>query len=176
MGLTTLARLTRTQRSGLMASTVLGIAVCFFALGARAADDDIRVYTKVGKFADVDENLRDAITKRGYVVDYVGELNKMLERTAADTGTVTSSGKATPFKNAHFVQFCPSKLTHDAVNTNPYGIANCPIAVFIYELDHEQGKIHVGYRMPVSSPSKKSTEVNDRLKALLADIVNEATK
>ncbi|MBK9080297.1 MAG: DUF302 domain-containing protein [Hyphomicrobium sp.] len=143
---------------------------------ARAAEDGFRVYTKMGKFADVDENLRDAIAKRGFVIDYVGELNKMLARTAADTGTVTSSGKLTPFKNAHFVQFCPSKLTHEAVNTNPYGIANCPIAIFIYELEHEAGKVHLGYRMPVSSPSKKSTEINNKLKAVLADIAKEATK
>lgn len=143
---------------------------------ARAAEEMIKVYSKAGKFTDVDESLRDAIIKRGFVIDYVGELNKMLTRTAADTGTVTSGGKSSPFKNAHFLQFCPSKLTHEAVNTNPVGIANCPIAIFIYELEHEPGKVHVGYRTPVSVASKKSTEVNNRLKAVLADIAKEATK
>ncbi len=146
------------------------------AMAAQAAEEMIKVYTKSGKFTDVDESLRDAIMKRGFVIDYVGELNKMLNRTAADTGTVTSGGKLSPFKNAHFLQFCPSKLTHEAVNTNPVGIANCPIAVFIYELDHEPGKIHVGYRTPVAVASKKSTEVNNKLKAVLADIAKEATK
>lgn len=158
------------------AALLLGSAVVLSPVGAVAAEEMIKVYTKAGKFSDVDENLRDAITKRGFVIDYVGELNKMLTRTAADTGTVTSGGKLSPFKNAHFVQFCPSKLTHEAVNTNPVGIANCPIAIFIYELEHEQGKVHVGYRTPVAVASKKSTEVNNKLKAVLADIAKEATK
>ncbi|HRK18169.1 MAG TPA: DUF302 domain-containing protein [Hyphomicrobiaceae bacterium] len=145
-------------------------------MSAAEAQEGYKVSAKAGKFEDVVDNLNDAIIKRGFVVDYTGELNKMLERTAKDTGTVTASGKLTPFKNAKFLQFCPAKLTHDAVNTNPIGIANCPIAIFVYELDHEQGKINVGYRMPVSSPSRKANEVNNKLKAVLADIVKEAVK
>jgi len=154
----------------------VGGAALLPPVAAVAAEEMIKVYTKAGKFTDVDENLREAILKRGFVIDYVGELNKMLTRTASDTGTVTSGGKLSPFKNAHFLQFCPSRLTHEAVNTNPVGIANCPIAIFIYELEHEPGKVHVGYRTPVSVASKKSTEVNNKLKAVLADIAKEATK
>ena len=55
-----------------------------------------RIATKTAPFEDVSDNVRDAIQKRGFVVDYTGELNAMLLRTAADTGTITSAGKASP--------------------------------------------------------------------------------
>ena len=135
-----------------------------------------REEVKAAPYEDVLENLKDAILKRGYVIDYVGHLNAMLERTAADTGTVTSGGNKSPYANAQYVQFCPAKLTHEAVNASPLAIANCPIAIFVYELAYERGKVHVGYRMPVESPSKRVNEVNVRLAAELQMITTEATK
>lgn len=174
-----------TRRTGLRATIerfsvgmALSLAVVTGTATLATAQSDVgyKIYTKAAKFEDVSDNVKDAIIKRGFVVDYTGELNKMLERTAADTGTVTSAGKKSPFKNAHFMQFCPAKLTHEAVNASPFGIANCPIAIFIFERDHEPGKVHVGYRMPVSSPSKLSKEINKRLATTLHDIAAEATK
>lgn len=172
----------RIFRHSRMVRIAFGAMIGFGAVAGTAtmataqAEPGYKIYSKAGKFEDVSENVKDAIIKRGFVVDYTGELNKMLERTAADTGTITSAGKKSPFKNAQFMQFCPSKLTHEAVNASPFGIANCPIAIFIFEREHEQGKVHVGYRTPVSSASKLSREINKRLSATLHEIASEATK
>ena len=146
--------------------------------GADAVDElGYRIFTKnKGSFDDVAENVKDAIVNRGFVVDYVGYFNKMLERTAEATGTVTQAGSKSPYKNAQYVQFCPAKLTHEAVNVSPFGIANCPIAVFVYETTYEAGKIQVGFRLPVSSPSKRVREINQQLVTLLQEIATEATK
>lgn len=158
-------------------STMAGLlALAVIAGAATAADIGYKNYVKAGAYDDIAENLKDAIIKRGYVIDYVGQFNAMLERTAADTGTITAGGNKSPYKNAQYVQFCPSKLTHEAVNASPFAIANCPVALFVYETNYEAGKVHVGYRLPVESPSKRVNEVNSRLTALLHEIATEVTK
>lgn len=164
----------RTFKGALWAAGLLTAS----ALAAPLAATDLgyRTFTKAGSFEEVNDNLKDAIVKRGFVIDYVGQFNAMLERTAKDTGTVTSGGNKSPYKNAQFVQFCPSKLTHEAVNASPLAIANCPIAIFIYETNYEPGKVHVGYRMPVASPSKRVNEVNAKIADTLSAIATEATK
>ena len=146
-------------------------------LPARAADDAYTSFTKSGaSFEDVRENLKDAILKRGFVIDYVGEFTAMLVRTAKDTGTVSPGGNASPYRHAQFLQFCPSQLTHEAVNASPLAIANCPIAFVIYELAYEPGKVQVGFRTPVLSPSKRVGEINEKIVALMREIAQEATK
>lgn len=160
----------------LCATLTVAVLPLAYASLASAQSPGYREAVKAAAYEDVLENLKDAILKRGYVIDYVGQLNAMLERTAADTGTVTSGGNKSPYANAQYVQFCPAKLTHEAVNASPLAIANCPIAIFVYELAYERGKVHVGYRMPVESPSKRVNEVNARLATELQAITTEATK
>lgn len=158
-------------------ASALVLAGCLLsATPATATDLGYREFTKSAAFEDVSDNLKDAILKRGFVIDYVGQFNTMLERTAKDTGTVTSGGNKSPYKNAQFVQFCPAKLTHEAVNASPLAIANCPIAIFVYELSYEPGKVRVGYRMPVASPSKRVSEINDKIATTLQEIAAEATR
>lgn len=144
---------------------------------AMASDElGYRVYSKTGKYEDVRDDVKDAIVNRGFVIDYVGHFNQMLERTAEATSSVTPLGAKSPYKNAEYMQFCPSKLTHEAVSATPFAIANCPIVLFVYEVAYEPGKVHVGYRLPAATPSKMLKEVNSRLVALLDGIAKEATK
>jgi len=159
-----------------LCATLAVAAAIAASAGSVAAEPGYRKAVKAAPYEDVLENLKDAILKRGYVIDYVGQLNAMLERTAVDTGTVTAAGSKTPYAHAQYVQFCPAKLTHEAVNASPLAIANCPIAIFVYELAYERGKVHVGYRMPVESASKRVNEVNVRLAQELQAITSEATK
>lgn len=147
------------------------------ASGARAADDlGYRVHTKAAKYEDVRDDLKDAIVNKGFVIDYVGQFNGMLERTAEATSSVTPLGAKSPYANAEYMQFCPSKLTHEAVSATPFAIANCPIVLFVYELRREPGKVHVGYRLPVATPSKVMRQVNDKLVALLDGMAKDVTK
>ena len=157
----------------------LAVALLVLSLAApvHAADDlGYRVHTKAAKYEDVRDDLKDAIINKGLVIDYVGHFNAMLERTAADTGSVTPLGAKSPYKNAEYMQFCPAKLTHEAVSATPFAIANCPIAIFVYEVAADPGKINVGYRLPVATPSKLMRQVNDKLIQLLDDIAREATR
>lgn len=158
-------------------SIVMAIAALVFGIGTASAEDyGYRTVTKAAKFDDVRDNLKDAIINRGFVIDYVGRFNEMLNRTAEATGSVTEAGKKSPYLNAEYMQFCPSKLTHEAVSASPFAIANCPITLFVYELGYEPGKVYFGYRLPVVSPSKRVREVNAKLEALLQSIAAEAAK
>jgi hypothetical protein len=156
------------------AATVLAILI---ASGANAADGlGYKVVSKKAVFEDVLDNVKEAIINRGYVIDYVGHFNAMLERTAEATSSVTEAGRKSPYRNAQYLQFCPSKLTHEAVSASLFSIANCPIAIFVFEAAYEPGKISVGFRLPVASPSKRVNDVNAKLTALLTSIAADATK
>ena len=132
--------------------------------------------TTKGKFEDVRDNLKDAIVNKGLVIDYVGHLNQMLERTSEAAQSVTPQGAKTPYKNAEYMQFCSSKLTHELVSASPRNIVNCPYVVFAYELTGTPGTIHIGYRPPVGEPSRLTQQVNAKITALLESIVKEAVK
>ena len=163
----------------LLAASIIGLAIATSPVaGSARAEVSVghKSLVKTGKFEDVLDDLRDAILKRGFVIDYVGHFNAMLERTADTAGSVTAKGVKSPYINAQYLQFCPSKLTHEAISADPFGIANCPIALFVFELRHEPGKVHVGYRLPVDSPSKLVKEVNSRLAKLLDEISADAVK
>lgn len=159
---------------GLLLGAALGLSVVSTAVAE--VGTGYKSYVKEAKFDDVLEDLREAIVKRGFVIDYAGHFNQMLERTAETAGSVTAQGVKSPYTNAQYLQFCPSKLTHEAVSANPFGIANCPISVFAFELRQEAGKVHVGYRLPLDSPSRLEKEVNAKLIKVLDEIAIEATK
>lgn len=161
--------------SRLLLVAVIGLTAVSGTVSAEV-NPGYKGFVKEAKFDDVLEDLREAIVKRGFVIDYVGHFNAMLERTAETAGSVTAQGVKSPYTNAQYLQFCPSKLTHEAVSANPFGIANCPISLFIFELRYEPGKVHVGYRLPLDSPSRMVKEVNGRLTKLLDEIAGEAVK
>ena len=68
-----------------VAATVLAILI---TSGANAADGlGYKVVSKQAAFEDVLDNVKEAIINRGYVIDYVGHFNAMLERTAEATSS-----------------------------------------------------------------------------------------
>lgn len=156
-------------------ATVLAFGTLFFGTAASAADDlGYKIYTTNAKYEDVRDDLKDAIINKGFVIDYVGYVHDMLERTAEATDSVTPLGAKSPYKNAEYVLFCPAKLTHEAVSATPFAIANCPIAIFVFETGAEPGKINVGYRLPPTTPSRVLRQVNERITALVDSIVKDA--
>ncbi|MGE0766425.1 MAG: hypothetical protein AB7L90_08175 [Hyphomicrobiaceae bacterium] len=154
-------------------TVVLALTGLAIAMPPTLAADDVgyRAHTKAGKFENVRDDAKDAIIGRGFVIDHVGRLDDMLERTAEAIGNAAQS----PYKNAVYFQFCPAKLTHEAVSATPFAIANCPIAIFVFEAAVEPGRIQVGYRLPVKTDVPAMRTVNEKLAALLDEIAAEAT-
>lgn len=132
-------------------------------------------YTRSGSFEDVFADLKDAVINRGLVIDYVGHVDKMLERTSAAAGSVTASGSKSPYLNAKYVQFCSAKLTHSSVSANPFNLSICPYVIFIFEAKTDPGKIVVGYRRPIPpGPSRLTKKAFTAIDKLLDGITKEA--
>ena len=136
--------------------------------------DKVHFSTK-GTFSEVFQDVTDAIVNRGFVIDFTGHVDKMLERTSGVAGSVTKSGEKSPYLHAKYVQFCSAKLTHESVSANPYNLAICPYVVFAFESRAKPGTIVVGYRKPQAGPSKLSRAAFAKITKLLADIASEAT-
>jgi len=119
--------------------------------------------------------MKDVVINIGLVIDYVGHVDKLLQRTSKAAGSVTAAGSETPYLNAKYLQFCSSKLTHASVSANPFNLSICPYVVFAFETKSKPGEIVVGYRRPVPGPSKLTRAAIAKIDKLLDGIVREAT-
>ncbi len=163
------------RRNKIALSTTL-IALAALLFGALPASADHKPYvhfTKQGDFEDALLDLKDAIINRGLVVDYVGNVDKMLERTSKTVGSVTEKGSASPYLHAKYVQFCSAKLTHESVSANVYNLSICPYVVFAFESKAQPGRIVVGYRRPGVGHSVRSKKAMAKIDKLLEGIVKE---
>ncbi len=128
------------------------------------------IKTVTGDFDDVFADLQDAVINRGLVIDYVGDVGKMLERTAdAAKGSDTKA----PYLNARYLQFCSAVLTHEAVGADVHNLAMCPYVVFAYQTRAEAGEISVGYRQITLAPAAPSQAAQAKVHDLLQAVVNE---
>ena len=123
-------------------------------------------YQTSGAFDEVLADLQDEVVNHGLVIDYVGHVNDMLNRTADATGSQS------PYANAVYMHFCSAALTHAAVAADPQNIALCPYVVFAYEETGSAGTVTVGYRRPVVSGNE--TSELKAVEALLEEIVTNS--
>lgn len=162
----------------LIAITLITIASLGFTLSSGLTKDtNITEYTKTiaAEFDVVFADLQDTIINKGLVIDYVGNVDNMLERTSGAAESVTTTGQKSPYLHAKYLQFCSSKLTHKAVSADPQNLAICPYIFFIYETRSNPGNITVGYRPPVFGPSKRSKKIKVEVLEFLQGIVDETT-
>lgn len=166
-------------RATLVLAFTLCLSVWTVAFVQPAAAIGADGYSKVERkaaFEDVWQDLQDAVVNRGLKIDYIGHLDKMLERTSEVAGSVTPAGSKTPYINAKYVQFCSAKLTHQSVSANPYNIAICPFVIFAFEAKVNPGTVVIGYRKPIPGPSRMTRKAFADIEALLAGIINEASE
>ena len=124
------------------------------------------------KFEDVKDDVVNAVTKRGLVIDYTAYIGTMLDRTAKDVGAAKKI-----YARAEAVQFCSATLSRKAMEADPGNIAFCPYVIVIYSLAGDPGTVHVGYRQlqPVGSHQSRAAlkEVDDLLAAIVKDAVKK---
>jgi len=124
-----------------------------------------------GDFDEVFGDLQDAVINRGLVIDYVGDVGKMLDRTAE---AAKGSDSKAPYLNARYLQFCSAVLTHEAVGADVHNLAMCPYVVFAYQTRAEPGQVSVGYRQITLAPAAPSQDAQAKVHALLQAVVDEA--
>jgi len=139
-----------------------------FASGAAAKGDRVKIVQ--GSYEEVFQNLQDAVIDAGLVIDYVGHVDRMLDRTATAVDNGTS-----PYLHARYLQFCSAPLTHKAVSADVNNFAICPLVVFAFETKASPGNVSMGFREPAMVKSSRSQAVAADLNALLKSIIDAAS-
>jgi uncharacterized protein (DUF302 family) len=149
------------------------LAVLFaFAVPAQAADPAHLMMVKTkAKFEDVKEDVVNAVTKRGLVVDYTARIGAMLDRTAKDVGATKKL-----YDKAEAIQFCSATLSRKMMEADPANIVFCPYVIVIYSLAADPGTVHVGYRRPQQAGTPASRAALKAVDDLLSGIVRDAVK
>ncbi len=127
------------------------------------AAEPVTTFSTDAAYADVVQDLEDAIVNRGYVVDYHGRVGEMLQRTAADVGASRPL-----YREADFMHFCSAVMSRAAMEQDVANIAFCPWVLFAYEAEETPGTVVVGFRRLPDGPGR------DEVNALLEEIVREA--
>jgi len=153
----------------LIAALLFSFAHMAFSGAAQAGMDNVTAYSVEGDFADVRQDLADAVINRGFVIDYEAMIGDMLERTAADVGA-----KTTVYKDAQAVQFCSATVSRTAMEADAANIAYCPYVLFVYERADKPGTVTVGFRRMPDTGSDATRQALAAVNALLDEIVREA--
>lgn len=124
-------------------------------------------------FDDVFTELQDVLINKGLVIDLVGHVDRMIERTANVTNSITEDGSKSPYKSAKYVLFCSAKLTQKAISASPENLGICPYIVFAYETKAEPGVTRIGYRQPILGTSRTTQKVTKEIQAFLQSIIDE---
>ena len=119
-----------------------------------------------GEFADVRQNLADAIIGQGLVESGTSHVGEMLERTGRDLG----AGKPV-FGAAEVVEFCSAQLTRAMVEADPHALVNCPYRIAVYTLAGIPDTVYLAYPRPTAGGATPELEA---VEALLQLIVEES--
>ena len=149
------------------------LAITFFlsicsSLAMAGGNQNLQVYETKAAFADVRQNLIDAIIARGYVLDFNGRVGDMLKRTQADVG-----GKSL-YRDAEYMAFCSAVLSRKTMEENVQNIGYCPYILTVYEDILNPGTIYVGYRKLTSS--KNTDQSLAAVEKMLDEIAREAVE
>jgi len=151
-----------TKRIGLIIALSGFLATAF-------ATNTVNVTEFDSSFEEIKLGIENTIIEKGFVIDFNGNLSKMLENTA------NVADDATPvFKYAEFWQFCSSKITREMTSIDPMNIAYCPFVIFAYETTNEPGTVTIGYRPLPADPSDETNKMIKKINALLESIVVDA--
>ena len=138
---------------------------------APAARTAYVVYQINGNYADVLEDLRQAIIGRGMVIGAVSHVVEMLERTGKDLG----QGK-TIYANGEVELFCSAVLSRKAMEKDVRNIVFCPYGIAVWTELAKPGKVFVGYRRADPRGDAASLLTFREIEKLLDDIAREATR
>ena len=166
-----LARALMARRSVMVPLTLIIVLIVLAVAAAAQTAGEVKTYTKKASFEDVKFDLANAITNRGLVVDFIGNVGGMLARTGKDVG----SDKPI-YKNADYMSFCSAKLSREMMEAEPGNVVHCPFVMFAYETAAKPGEVVVGYRPLPKGGSVASVKVFEAIADLLDGIAKEAVK
>lgn len=150
-----------------MRSLRFTFALAILALATTASATPV-ISKTTGTFDEIKENLTNALTNRGMVVNNIAHIGDMLARTGKDLG------KTNPvYLKAEAIEFCSATISRKTMEANPHNIAYCPYVIAIYVLPKEPKTVYVTYRKPTGGDTKASKASLGEVEKLLRDLVKE---
>ncbi|MFN4264031.1 MAG: DUF302 domain-containing protein [Thioalkalivibrionaceae bacterium] len=130
--------------------------------------DDRRIYSIEGEWSLYRELVEDAITQQGMVINTVGHIASMLERTGAAVG-----GEPI-YRHGEALEFCSAVYSRRMMEADPHAIVFCPYVIAVYELQSEPGTVYIGYqKTPVVGDEATQSALNE-VNALIERVVQGA--
>jgi uncharacterized protein (DUF302 family) len=158
----------------MLARALLALSlIVSIAVPALAADSGPIVrYSAKGKYGNVRDDVMNAITGRGLVIDNTSHVAVMLDRTGKDLG---ATKKVYGEDQGQVFSFCSAVVSRRTMEADPHNIAFCPYAIAVYSTASEPDTVYVAYRRPQSpGADAASTAALREVESLLDGIVREA--
>lgn len=157
----------RLLKSNLIRSFAIFVFICSSQVMA-GGNPNLQIYQTKAEFADVRQNLIDAIVNRGYVLDFNGRVGDMLKRTRKEVG----GGPL--YRDAEYMVFCSAVLSRNTMQADIQNIGFCPYILTIYETSATPGTINVSYRKMISSNNTDQSLI--AVNKMLDEIAREAVE
>lgn len=123
------------------------LAVLLLTHLASALADEIRQLSiEPGRYADAREALVDAIEGEGLIPSPPSRFGDMLARTGQ------ALDQPDPiYADAEVLHFCSARIAWQLARENPLNIAQCPLAMAIFTLPDEPGRVRLAWRRAAGS-------------------------
>jgi uncharacterized protein (DUF302 family) len=144
------------------------VLLLFGCASTPSTDATVR-YSVQAKYADVHEDIVQAITNRGMVISATSHIADMLDRTGKDVG---SDKKI--YRHAQVVLFCSAVISRKAMEADAHNSVFCPYGIAVYELENQPGNIFVSYRKAPQVAGAQSRQAMEEVVRLLDGIAREA--
>jgi hypothetical protein len=129
-------------------------------------------YTVQGKFENAREDLINAITNRGLVIELNSHVANMLDRTGQDLGTTK---KMFGDDQGQTFSFCSAVISRKTMEADPSNILFCPYTIALYTTLAEPNKVNIAYRRPLGADNSPASQAAlKEVVELLDDIAREA--
>lgn len=153
------------------AIAVLLITLPALSLAADSPVDSNRaIYSAVGVFEDVRDDISDAILERGMVISSVSRVGEMLQRTGKDLGDSRPI-----YLEAEVLEFCNAAISRRALKADPHSIVYCPYKIAVYSLPDTPERIYLAYpKLRASVAGESETALNaveDMLRGIIEGVV-----
>lgn len=150
----------------------LGLLIPCATLAGPPDTSPIVRYSVEGKFEHARDDLINAITSRGLVIDHNSHIAKMLDRTGKDIG---ATKKIYGDDQGQTFAFCSAVISRKTMEADPNNILFCPYSIALYATLAEPNKVNIAYRRPVRvDDSPASQAALKEVEALLDGIAREA--
>ncbi len=154
--------------SGMMGAA-LAVMMLVSVPALAAGGKIMETFTTKYDFDTVKQNVQEALTGRGLVVNNVAHIGDMLERTGKDLG-----GARQVYVKAEAIEFCSASVSRKMMEADPHNIVFCPYIIVYFTLPQDPKTVYVGYRRPLPAGSEASRTSIREIENLLDGIVKEA--